>query len=84
MKLKKEIITMSDGQGILLYGYSNFREAAKDYKEAFNEKLSNEDWSFVKVIKSKKDDEDYYFWANLCSECGRKNDGVKSIFVEIW
>ncbi len=80
-RIKKEILPIDENNfcGDLLLGYTNIKEAKRDYKKLTGEELDMDLIQKVRVLITEKDGEPYYFWGGQCKECGRKNDGVPSI-----
>lgn len=81
MKKEKEIVGFDQPTfcGELAYGYSNKKEAIKAIERDTGEKIEYpENMQKLRVMKSKKDGEDYYYWGETCEHCGFKNNGVWS------
>ena len=78
--MKKEIINIDDGAccGTIAFGYSRKKEAF----DAITKNIGCEpEWDNLekrKVLKFKRDGEDYYYWGKICECCGGKNTGYWS------
>ena len=86
MKITKEVISIDSPSvcGTVAYGYSNKKEAIEAIVKHQDPTGRFIDFTFVgnlqkkKVIKTKRDGEDYYYWGDKCECCGAKNTGVWS------
>jgi len=80
--IPKEIIPIDEIGfcGSLAYGYSNKKEAIKAIEKITGEKV-DVDIDFLRKVRIRKfilNEEDYYYWGNICEHCGAKNNGVWS------
>lgn len=79
---EREVVSIDDA-GVcasIAYGYRNKREAAEAIAKETGEPVKDVLPYLVKkrVTKEKKPDGDYFFWGDVCTRCGQKNNGVLS------
>lgn len=79
-KVKKEVVNVDEDMvcGNIAYGYSNKKEAKKAIEKETGDDVDMENLEKMRVIKSKVDGEDFFFFGDTCKHCGRKNDGIIS------
>lgn len=77
---EKEVVDIDSSTyaGTLAYGYGVKEYAIIALTLHLKEELDHDFLRKVRVMKFKKDGEDYYSWAPTCECCGRKNNGVFS------
>lgn len=79
-KIKKEILEIDEA--VIFLGYTNKKEAKKDFRKIYNEDIDVDFLEKVRIKTFKKDGEDWYYWGTSCDKCGTKNDGIPSFIIE--
>ena len=81
-KIKKEIVCIDGGNttGELYYGYTNKQEVLNEAMKISGEVVDEDFLYKVRVFKTTKDGEDYYYFGEKCPTCNCKVKGVLSYF----
>lgn len=82
--LKKEVLGIDNSccLATVAYGFSDRKEAIKVLCEYSGVDKGDLNLKRVKITRTKKDGEWYYWWGKNCKECGHKNEGVISYVDE--